>query len=183
MLPSPRARVLAKLRISAALVGSSCLRHHTPTTPVIGPITSPESSADPIVDGSDSSRRSLGAWSKAQMSSGQGHLSRHFAKHRDRPLVDFGLRIYQRDPRVGGRGRRQRHRLPAVSVLRAASALRRGPGRIRRDVGRRRHGQRQRRPHRKPGGADQLRPVAIQQHALGSRRCSGCSVWRALGAR
>ena len=61
-----------------------------------------ESSADPIVDRSDSTRRSLGAWSKAQMSSGQSQLSLHFAKHRDRPLVDLGLRIYQRDRESAG---------------------------------------------------------------------------------
>ena len=62
----------------------------------------PEPSADPIVDGSDSSRRSVGTWGKAQMSSGQSQLSLRFAKHRDRPLVDLGLRIYQRDRESAG---------------------------------------------------------------------------------
>ena len=36
------------------------------------------------------------------MSSGQGRLSLRFAKHRQRPLVDVGLRIYQRDRESAG---------------------------------------------------------------------------------
>ena len=36
------------------------------------------------------------------MSSGQGRLSSYFAKHRQRPLIDLGLRIYQRDRESAG---------------------------------------------------------------------------------
>ena len=66
------------------------------------PDQEPERSADPILDRSKSSRRSLVTWSKAQMSSGQDRLSVHFAKHRQRPLVDVGLRIYERDRESAG---------------------------------------------------------------------------------
>jgi uncharacterized BrkB/YihY/UPF0761 family membrane protein len=59
-------------------------------------------SANPSTQRSDSSRWSPVAWTKAQMSSGQGRLSQHFAKHRHRPLVDVGLRIYERDRESAG---------------------------------------------------------------------------------
>jgi membrane protein len=66
------------------------------------PDQEPEASADPILDESDSTRRGLVAWSKAQMSSGQSRLSMQFAKHRHRPLVDVGVRIYHRDRESAG---------------------------------------------------------------------------------
>jgi uncharacterized BrkB/YihY/UPF0761 family membrane protein len=66
------------------------------------PDQEPESSADPILDGSSASRRSLVAWSKAQMSAGHDRLSVHFAKHGHRPLVDLALRIYERDRESAG---------------------------------------------------------------------------------
>ena len=59
-------------------------------------------SADPSPPRTGSSLRAMVAWSKAQVSSGQGRLSLHFAKHRHRPLVDVGVRIYERDRESAG---------------------------------------------------------------------------------
>ena len=44
----------------------------------------------------------LVAWSKAQVSSGQNRLTQRFDKYRDRPLVDLGLLIHQRDRESAG---------------------------------------------------------------------------------
>ena len=46
--------------------------------------------------------RTLVAWSKAQVSSGQDRLTQRFDKYRDRPLVDLGLLIHQRDRESAG---------------------------------------------------------------------------------
>jgi uncharacterized BrkB/YihY/UPF0761 family membrane protein len=61
--------------------------------------TSSEAVAPPADDAPIDSTGSwaLVAWSRQRMSAGQLHLNELIAKYHDRPLLDFALRLYQRD--------------------------------------------------------------------------------------
>jgi uncharacterized BrkB/YihY/UPF0761 family membrane protein len=65
----------------------------------------PEDGVDPIVEGALSDPAGLRAMadkSRERFSAGQARVNELLAKHHDRPLLDVGLRIYQRDRESAG---------------------------------------------------------------------------------
>ena len=90
-------------------------------------MTAEPAAPDPPVaeDPTPSGIKALTGRGREQLAASHARIEALLERHKDHPVIDIGLRIYQRDREAAGTVGRECHRLPAVPVLHPAAVVRR----------------------------------------------------------